>query len=292
MQIDRESEKLETSDFEKLQILQYRVAEHQLAKIWTNMLENNLEPILIKGWAAARYYPKPFKRHLGDFDVAVAPENYSKALEVVEREGLNKVDLHEGLRHLDTVTWTDLLENSLEINCEGVKIRVLRPEDHLRVLVVHWLTDGGEYFEKLRDILYLIENRPKDFDWKRCLDKVSKNRQRWIIITIGLTHKYFGLNLDDTPFIIEAKKIPKWMIEFLEKEWQSGYHLIPIHLLIGHKKQLWKQLKKRLPPNPIQATIEMEGSLDSKFRFQYQIGSLIKRIFPSLKRISKRILGR
>ena len=33
-----------------------------------------------------------------------------------------------------------------------------------------------------------------------------------------------------------------------------------------------KQIKKRIPPNPIQATIEMEGSFDARTRVQYQLG--------------------
>lgn len=273
------------SNLEKLQILQYRVGEHQLAEVWRIFEKHGLKPILIKGWAAAQFYPRPYERHLGDFDIAVAPDRYLEGLKVIESERLGKVDLHKGLRHLDTLPWEDLMENSFELFCETVKVRVLRPEDHLRVLAVHWLTDGGEYFGKLRDILYLLENRPTDFDWDRCLKSVEGNRRRWIVITIGLTHKYLGLDLSDLPIAEEAGKLPPWLTRFLENEWQKDYHLVPLHTVVKDKRQLWKQVWKRFPPNPVQATVEMEGKLESKIRFHYQLGSFVKRIFPSLKRI-------
>lgn len=279
-------EKSEKSDFIKLQILQYRVTEHQLAEIWKKLRENDLEPILIKGWAASKFYPNFYERHIGDFDIAVSPESYPRAVDVIKREQLLKVDLHKGLRHLDTVSWGDLFENSIELECEKVRIRVLRPEDHLRVLAVHWLTDGGEYFEKLWDIVYLIENNPKEFDWDRCLGVVSQNRQRWIIVTVGLAHKYLGLSLDGLTFAERAKDLPVWMIKFLEREWREGYRLLSLQTVIKDKKEFWKQIKKRLPPNPIQAAIDVEGDLDSGrgVRFWYQVKSIFKRILPSIKR--------
>jgi hypothetical protein len=279
-------EQSQISDKEKRRILQFRVTQLELAKVWKNFELNGFEPILIKGWVVAKYYPKVYERHLGDFDIAVSPEVYPQALDFVRRENLTKVDLHEGLRHLDSLSWDNLFENCLIWDCDGVGIRVLRPEDHLRVLAVHWLTDGGEYFEKLWDIYYLVDLHSEDFDWGRCLNSVSLIRRRWIIITIGLANKYLELELKKMPFASEAKDIPVWIIKFLEDEWQNGYRLLPIHTVWKDKKRFWLQIRKRIPPNPIQAIINVEGDLDRGrlVRLYYQIKSIFKRLVPSVKR--------
>jgi len=201
------------------------------------------------------------------------------------------IDVHRELRHLDTVEWPDLFENSRLLHVEGGNIRILRPEDHLRVLCVHWLNDGGAYKERLWDIYYAVKNRPADFDWERCLNTVSKIRRRWIVCTLGITRRYLDLDLDDTPVKNESDDLPKWLIRELEREWASGVRLMQMDLLLNDRAALFAQIKKRLRPNAIQATIEMEGSFDAKTQIFYQIGGVVKRIMPSVRRTSSTMLS-
>ncbi len=273
------------TDFEKYQLLRYKVLEENLVEIWKVFEKQNVEPILIKGWAASRFYPKPFSRPHGDIDLAVAPEQYEKALEIQKSDPKFFLDIHRGLRHLDILAWEDLFANSQKVKCADGFIRVLRPEDHLRVLCVHWLTDGGAFKEKLLDIVYLVKNRPPDFDWERCLNSVGKKRRKWVLMTIGLARKYFDLNVEDLPFANETEDLPKWLIKAVEKEWKSDVRLLPLHTVLRQKQDLWRQIKKRIPPNAIQATIDVEGDFDHKPRLFYQIGSIFVRLIPSLKRI-------
>ncbi len=202
---------------EKLKIITYRVYEKKLQDIWRYFQENNLKPILIKGWAAALNYPKPYMRRLGDYDLAINPLEFERASSLQKKIQTGEVDLHNGLRKLDRTEWNYLYENSILKKCGDTDIRVLKPEDHLRVLCVHWLADGGREKEKLRDIYYAVKNRPANFDWDGCLKVVGERRRKWIIYTIGLTHRYYGLAIDDLAFAGEAKKIPDWMIKTLEK---------------------------------------------------------------------------
>jgi hypothetical protein len=229
-----------------------------------------------------------------DIDLAVSPEDFSAAEAIAlspDSEGL-AIDLHRGLRNHDSLTWTDLFKNSRIIDVDGSAVRILRPEDHLRVLCVHWLTDGGTNKERLWDIYYAIENRPADFDWGRLLDVISARRRRWIVCAIGLAHRYLDLSLEDTPIKDGVKDLPAWLTRTIEREWSSETTDQPLETTLSDRKALWLQVKKRMRPNPISATVLMRGSFDARTRIFYQIGNIFMRIAPSYQRISRAIMLR
>ncbi len=282
------------SDESKWNLLQQKLQETRALRVFSVFREQGIEPILIKGLAIAQYYPEPGSRMSIDTDLAVPANDFDAACKIAispAAKGIG-IDVHRELRHLDTVDWDDLFENSRLLEIEGGNIRILRPEDHLRVLCVHWLNDGGAYKDKLWDIYYAVKNRPADFDWERCLNTVSKIRRRWIVCTIALAHRYIDLNLDDTPIKDEADNLPAWLIRELEREWASGVRLMQVDYFLNNPATLFAQIKKRLRPNAIQATIEMEGSFDAKTRVFYQIGSACKRALPLLRRIPQTIASR
>ncbi len=276
----------EAKNFEKLKIITFRVYEKRLGDIWKYFEEKKIEPILIKGWAAALNYPHPYSRRLGDFDLAVNPSDYERAAVLKKELHLSEVDLHDGLRKLDKLQWNDLFDSSILVECGKTSVRILRPEDHLRVLCVHWLADGGREKAKLLDIYYAVKNRPPDFDWDGCLKTVGAKRRKWVIYTIGLTHRYFGLAADDLPFAEEVKKIPGWLINAVEKEWNNPVEFKYLQSCLGSRKDFFKQLGRRFPPNPLQSTVNMEGDFDASTRFFYQIGDVFGRFIPSVGRVS------
>lgn len=269
--------------------LQTKVQKKKIAEAFRLFESENIEPILIKGWAVARLYPSGQMRPVGDIDLCVEPKFFQKAQNLLETEEFKRlnIDLHCGLRHLDTVEWDDLFVNSRLIDIENQKVRVLRPEDHLRVLCVHWLTDGGANKDKLWDIYYTFRNDLEHFDWDRCLQTVSETRRRWIICTIGLAEKYLpAVSSVGTPFEFEKIEIPAWLIKAVEKEWASGLYLKPLQMCLHDRKEFFRQIRKRFPPNPLQATVETEGSFDKKTRIFYQIENIFRRAFPSFRRIT------
>lgn len=240
-----------------------------------------IEPILIKGWAACRYYPSSVERRPGDIDLAVDPQDFKKSLRVLEDARLGYlVDLHNGLRNLDTVPWEDLFKNSRLVPFNGTQIRVLRDEDHLRLLATHWLLDGGRFKDKLWDIYYAVRNRADDFDWTRCLEIVEPHRRRWVICAIAAAHKYLDLPINDLPFAREANTIPKWIARSIELEWKRAEDLEPVLASVHDKKLLARQIFRRLPPNPIRATIEANGDLYGPWRWWYQFMVLVRRSIP------------
>ncbi len=289
-------EPLEDREFNdpRWNLLQRKAQEMNVARAFSLFRSEGIEPIVIKGFAAQRNYPLSHLRMSTDIDLAVASSDFERSVEISRSpsaEGL-AIDLHRGLRHLDTVDWNDLFDNSVTVESGDVSIRILRPEDHLRVLCVHWLTDGGAFKERLWDIYYALEKSPAGFNWHRCLDIVSPNRRRWIACVIGITSKYLGLNVDHFPFANEMMNLPRWLEKALEREWASEIRLTSIDIYLGDPVNLVKQIKKRIPPSPIQSTIEMEGSFDAKTRVHYQAASMIRRFIPSVRRVYSTIARR
>ncbi|MCB1022987.1 MAG: nucleotidyltransferase family protein [Acidobacteria bacterium] len=280
--------KLETSDNDsRWNVLQVKLQEHQACRVFAAFQEIGIEPILIKGFAAARYYPENIGRASVDIDLCFDPKDLEKAKDFISSNPISgvSIDFHEGFRHLDSLSWELLLGRSEVLNIEGQDIRVLCREDHLRVLAVHWLTDGGENKNRLWDIYYAVSTRDKDFDWDKCLGVVNENRRKWVIYTIGLAHLFLGLDISGLPIEADAKNVPLWMKKEIEKQWELDIPIIPLNTVLSDREKFRQQLRKRIPPNPIYSTISMEGSLDARTRVFYQIGNFLMRLAPTWRQI-------
>ncbi|HRI04960.1 MAG TPA: nucleotidyltransferase family protein [Pyrinomonadaceae bacterium] len=290
----QQPEEISTAAPDRWGLIKNKATEARACLAFKLFREKGIEPILIKGLAAAQFYPNGQFRDSIDMDIAVSDSDFAIAKKVVESEDANglAIDLHRELRHLDTVHWTDLFANSQVLSFDCGTIRVLRPEDHLRVLCVHWLTDGASNKERLWDICNAVANRPTDFDWDRFLNVVDHKRRRWLISTIGLAHRYLGLDLAGTPVELEANSIPAWLIKTVEKEWATDKPFWPLFSSLHDPKLFFAQIKKRLPPNPATATVLLNGSFDAKTRIFYQIGTIFVRIGPSIVNVTKALFTR
>lgn len=271
-----------TADIDTWNSLQSKAQEINVVSAFHAFENAGIQPILIKGWAAARKYPRHHIRRPGDIDLAFPPEDFERAGDVIRQPDVARynVDLHKGLRQLDTVDWTDLFQHSKLVDLNGTSVRVLCEEDHLRLMSTHWLIDGGSYKDKLWDVYYAVQNRSADFDWDRCLNVVSATRRKWVICTIGLAHRYLGLSVDDLPFADEVETIPKWITNCVEREWKRADRLEPILTSTHDKGLLIRQIARRIPPNPIRATIEAEGDLYGSRRQIYQAQVIGRRALP------------
>ena len=280
--------KIESDQSEGVKQLFNKVWEARLAKVWNQLDQAGFHPILIKGWVAAQNYPNPFEREYVDIDLMFETGEFREVTEYVKTHPLEAlVDFHRGARHLDELAFEDLYKNSILKECGQTKIRVLCAEDHLRILCVHWLNDGGVDSKRLEDIYFAVKNHPADFDWERCLNIVSPKRKKWVVCAIVLAHKYLDLKIEEIPLSAKDKELPKWLTKTVEKEWQSGIRLKPLQNVLHQRTEFWEQLQKRFLPNPIQATIETGGAFDNKPRIIYQLADILKRAYQSLKRISK-----
>ena len=286
--LESSSLEFKSSDSVGVKQLYYKVWEVRLEQVWNQLERAGFKPILIKGWAAAQNYPNPYDRQYVDIDLMFDAREFKEVSEYIKVQPLGvSVDLHCGPRHLDELSFTDLYKNSILKKCGQTQIRVPCDEDHLRILCVHWLNDGGADSQRLEDIYFAVKHRAPHFDWEKSLDMVSAKRRQWVVCAIVLAHRYLDLNIDEIPLSVQDKELPKWLVAAVEREWDSGVRLIPLQAVLNQKARLWEQLQKRFLPNPIQATIETGGAFDNKPRIIYQLADILKRAYPSLKRISQ-----
>jgi hypothetical protein len=279
----------EGSQQDNLYQLMTKVQAERVRRAFVFFREYEIEPILIKGWAIARFYPNPAERFSADIDLAVDPNVYPKALDLTNKHlrGKLTIDLHCGLEQFDNLSYENLFENSRLVDLNDIKVRVLRHEDHLRLLAVHWLRDGGIFRQRLWDIHYGVKKRPADFDWDRFLNAADEKRRKWIIAAIAIAHRNTGLNVEDTPIaeeVINPRLIPKWFLRTLEKEWRDPVKFIPLDAVMHDRKEFWRQLKKRFPPNPLVASIYTNAPLNDFPRLPFQIINIFQRFLPSINR--------
>lgn len=275
------------TDEHRWHLLENKKRESEIAYVFAQFRAAGIEPVLIKGWAAARHYPPGRGRQYNDLDLAVSADDFETAHELAHKPLLAhyRIDLHRELRELDTVPWNELIENSELVETENGTIRVLCPEDHLRVLCVHWLMDGGEFKHKLWDVYHLVDSTRDKFDWELCLSRVSPERREWIECTVGLAHKYLGLDIDGLPFADRARSLPKWLTRTVEKEWARGVVQRPILITLRDPKAFVQQLRKRIPPNPIRAAVDMHSSFYNASPKRNQVGSFFKRLSGTIGRV-------
>ncbi len=273
------------------------VALHECAieRAFVLLRSAGVEPILVKGWAIARHYPEPGLRPYGDLDLCVRPGQYVRAQEVLR--GLEEehvpVDLHAGFTNLDERDLDDLYAHSELVKLGDVPVRVLGPEDHLRVLCVHLLRHGAWRPLWLCDIAAAVEFRPADFDWDRCLG--SKRRLAdWVVCSIGLAHELLGSRVDDTPVAERARHLPRWLVPNVLGQWNTPFPTCqapmrypePMATYLRRPAGVLQALRMRWP-NAIEATIGVKGPLNGLPRLPFRLAYCLLRTVRFVGRLPR-----
>ncbi len=88
-----------------------------------NLLQANRIPlVIIKGMAAAVYYPDPKLRTMGDIDFIVDPHCYNHAVEVLEKNGYDRAEEHDYVRHCGFEKGGITFELHRQYSHEGVDV--------------------------------------------------------------------------------------------------------------------------------------------------------------------------
>lgn len=268
----------------RLYTLQAAIHEREIEGVIKLLRQAGVDPILVKGWSVARHFPEPALRPYGDIDLFVRPDEFSVAKDVLQSPDGRKyfVDLHEGSAHLDDQPLDDLYARSKILELGRERVRVLSDEDHLRVLCVHFLQHGAWRPAALCDIgLMVEESQSGNFDWELCLTN-NQRRAKWITCTVGLAHHLLGANIKDSPIAERALQLPRWLVPAVLKEWENPVsinHVVPPPLSkrLKHPLETLRAIRKRWPPNPVQATIDLNGPFNEWPRLIFQVGDYMQR---------------
>jgi len=212
-----------------------------------------IEPILLKGWAAARHYPNQGLRPYGDIDISVRADDYQNAARALA--GLDplrfRVDLHSGFSKFGMKGESELFARSQLITLGQTEVRILCAEDHLRVICFHLMREGAWRPVWLVDVAAVLEFRPGNFDWNYCLR--DSRRARPVVHAIGLAHRLLGVKIEGIPEVQRLHKQPGWLIPTVLNEWGSptpsmfSRHAVPMLRHLRHRGDLLNGLRHRWP---------------------------------------------
>jgi hypothetical protein len=273
-------------DLYRSSVLLHSINEVGIQKVFPFLREEGIEPILIKGWAIARHYPERGLRPSSDLDLVVRPEEFDRASAALdERFDLSRhlVDVHSGCSDLDDRPLDEVYARSRLVDLGGIPVRVLAPEDHLRVLCVHMLRHGVRRPMWACDVAIAVESLPSDFDWNLCLGS-NPVKADWVACAIGLAHQLLGARIDGTPVERRAARLPRWLVPAVLRGWgrplgdtQSVPAYISLLTLLGRPGELLDQMRTRWD-RPIQSTVELEGRFTNLPRFPYLLASAARRV--------------
>jgi hypothetical protein len=267
----------------RLNTLRAAIQQQTIERVLTRLRANEVEPVLVKGWAVARLYPEQGLRPCGDIDLCVRPEQFAVAERALKDfpGGQYEIDLHRGFTKFGDDDVDEIYARSQLLKVGETWVRVLCEEDHLRFLAIHMLREGAWRPLWLCDIAVAIEARSAEFDWERCLTQ-DRRRADWVTSAIKLAQQLLGADISGTPAAEKTKPLPRWLTSTILKEWgfplpsMTQRHRAPMASVLRSPVGVLRGLRHRWP-NPIEATISMGGLFRDSPRIPFQLGNCLAR---------------
>jgi hypothetical protein len=269
----------------RYQTLRAAIQEREIETVFALLESARIEAVLVKGFASSRAYAEQGLRPFGDVDVCVRASRLDearRALEATEAERV-QVDLHAGFDEADERSFDALYERGESVMLGATRVRLLSPEDHLRLVCVHLLRHGAWRPLWLCDVAAAIETRAAGFDWSR-IREGDRRRAHWVECAVGLASELLGARVSDTPFADASAKLPRWILPEVLKQWETPYpaaqapmrYRAPMSKYVRRPRGLWSDLLRRWP-NPIEATVRVGGPLNEWPRWPFQIANCLSR---------------
>jgi hypothetical protein len=260
------------------QALQSALQEWEVEHVFALLRSAGVEPILLKGRAAAELYPERGLRPPGDIDLCVRPEQYEAARAMLwgpGRSGTAVTDLKHDVTALSEMGgWDALYARSRMLDLNGSEIRVLGREDQLRFLCLHLLRHSAYRPLWLCDVAASLESAPSDFDWNVALGEEALKRN-WVGCVIDLARRLLDARREDLPEEAKAARAPSWMFAEVQRQWErptTADHL-PRELMavsLRHPARALPALISRWP-DPIRAFVGLNQPFDERARLPRQL---------------------
>ncbi len=262
------------SNVERFQALEQLRRERWLTEVFAALAAHGISAVTFKGWALARLYGRPGLRPVGDVDLLVRREDLDHARGVLSGfEGGAEVDVQVDLsRYLPDRSTEALLAASIPVAVPGGTIRVLAPEEHLRLVCLHQLHHGSWRPLWLCDVAVLIEALPSGFRWSECL-RGSRHLGEAVLALVEVAGRWLGARPSVEP---PESKTPEWFERAILRAWRRGYRPTPERLEGLSLAQLPGALRDRWP-DPLSSTLHLDAPFHGVPRFPIQVAELVRR---------------
>lgn len=194
-----------------------------IAELESSMTAYNIPYFVFKGTATASHYPKPYQRTMGDVDFYVPPQDFNRAIEVVEKEWKVKVEDGDSEKHLSFKykdipfemhhrvetfgsawhqrSFDRLINNSVEhavkYKVDGSNARMLPPEEDIITVFKHMfnhLLVEGVGLRQVVDMAVLLNDYRNDVNVASLRDKISRiGYIKAFDATVAMLGDYLGL---------------------------------------------------------------------------------------------------
>lgn len=212
----------------------------KLAKAWNTLEDAGIDPVLLKGFGLAQYYPQPYLRQWGDMDIYVGQENYHKACRVLREvfpEAWHQDEEDEDYKHYnfvfdDTMIETHrvsmtfahpvdrryyesqetmcLTKNGPKFDLDGLTLTM--PEDTFNVFFVflhawHHFIETGMNMKQICDIAVLLHAKRDTIDKRRLKEMLTKLHlmEVWQLLMYIIV-QYLRVPKEECPFYTERCK--------------------------------------------------------------------------------------
>jgi Uncharacterised nucleotidyltransferase len=243
----------------RLTVMRNAYVRSQIKVIVEILRAEAIEPILMKGWASARWYGCPELRGYGDVDLLVRPRQLSAAKSLLSGRADVDLDHYEFEKRSETAI-EDIFEHAQLVDCNGYSVRVLGAEDHLSMLCLHFGRHLAAYAVGLCDIAAALESLPAGFDWKRFLGTSARDAH-WTECCLRLAQELLGARVE------HPVQIPRWLVPAVYEQWSTK--LSPVVPIGQSSNRPLKALLDRWP-SPLKATLLLGARIDNAPRLPYQ----------------------
>jgi hypothetical protein len=280
-------------DGHRLELLRAEIAEDELAGLFESFLAEGLDPVLGKGWAVSQFYPARGLRTYCDFDLYLPEDHFPRLQSVLAKRSAPhrfEVDPHRGWSYLDDRDPAALFARTRRIPLRSTFVRVLGPEDLLRLACLHACAEGLIRPAWLCDVAFLTAAATDGFDWAYFAGG-SPLRTEWCFATIDLARDLFGIEVAHVPGTERRKSLPRWFARSVLEAWGNEPRPRGARTPMGNVRRSPRALIEALVarwPHPIEATIGAGGRIDGAPRFPYKIADGVLRTLTHLRTSWKR----